>query len=203
MERGALHPLHRGVYAVGHPVITRRGRWMAAVLASGPEAVLSHRSAGVLWQLLRPSSKEIEVTRPRTCRGRPGVKVHRARVRPDEASTVDGIPVTGLSRTLLDLAGAVSRRMLERAWNEAEVLGLTDRVSVPDLLERYPRCRGSVALRSLLVGEESFRGLTQNEFEEAFAALIDTHGLPPRDSTRTWQFVAAFSGPTRCVGPSG
>lgn len=149
---------------------------MAAVLACGPGAVLSHRSAGRLWQLIRFSG-EVEVTRGNGWRGPRGIVVHRASLPEDERTVVDGIPVTGLSRTFFDLAAVLSRRHLERALNEAEVLRLTDRLSLSDLLERYPRRRGSAALRAILVDGEVLNGPTRNDFEERFAVLIEAHGV--------------------------
>ncbi|HSS05398.1 MAG TPA: DUF559 domain-containing protein [Solirubrobacterales bacterium] len=96
----------------------------------------------------------------------------------DERAVVDGIPVTTVPRTVLDLAAVVSRRQLERAFSEVEVQGLTDRLSIPDLLGRYPRRRGSAALRALLDDEVVARGVTKNDLEERFAALLDSCGLP-------------------------
>jgi very-short-patch-repair endonuclease len=91
---------------------------------------------------------------------------------------VEGIPLTTVPRTIVDLAAVLSMRQLERAFNEVEVQGLTDRLSIPDLLARYPRRRGSAALRSLLGDGTSARGVTKNDLEEDFASLIDTYGLP-------------------------
>ena len=89
---------------------------------------------------------------------------------------VDGIPVTSPFRTVFDLAAVLDRRGLERAWHEAEVRGLRDRVSLPMLLERYPGRRGARNLRALLEAAEPV-GFTRNDFEEAFVALVDAHGL--------------------------
>ena len=94
-RNGRMHRVHQGVYAVGHRLLTVRGRWMAAVLAGGPGAVLSHASAGALWELRRSSAALIDVTTRRTGRARPGLRIHRPRtLRPDETTTKDGIPVT-------------------------------------------------------------------------------------------------------------
>jgi predicted transcriptional regulator of viral defense system len=78
IERARLHPLHRGVYAVGHRKLTRAAMWMAAVLAAGDGTVLSHRSAAELWRIRDTSRRMVEVTAPRQRRPRPGLTVHRA-----------------------------------------------------------------------------------------------------------------------------
>jgi very-short-patch-repair endonuclease len=151
---------------------------MAAVLACGSSAVLSHRSAGRLWRLSRAGGGPLDVTRSSGWRGPRGVAVHRVPLLEDEWTVRDGIPVTGVSRTLLDLAAIVDRRQLERALNEAEVLRLTDRLSLPDLLERYPRRHGAATLRAVLADDEALGGPTRNELEDRFAALLDAHDLP-------------------------
>ena len=151
---------------------------MAAVLAGGPGAVLSHRSAGRLWGLLAAGPGPVEITRsggPRT--RRPGIVAHESELASDEIACSTGIPVTSPFRTLFDLAGALSERQLERAMNEADVRRLLDRVSLPQLLERYPGRRGVAKLRALLA-ERGPDGITRNEFEEAFVALLDATGLP-------------------------
>jgi hypothetical protein len=151
---------------------------MAAILACGPGAVLSHRSAGRLWRLVPGSNGSIEITREKGWRAPTGVHVHRACVPADERTVVDQVPVTSVSRTLLDLAAVLSKRQLERAMNEAEVLRLTDRLSLPDLLDRYPRRRGTAILRALLRDGAANRGVTVKELEEWFVAFIDRHSLP-------------------------
>jgi very-short-patch-repair endonuclease len=95
----------------------------------------------------------------------------------DEKTVEDGIPVTSPFRTILDLAAVLDRRGLERVMHEAEFRGLRDRVSLPILLERYPGRRGTRNLRELLESPEPV-GITRNDFEEAFLALIDAYGLP-------------------------
>jgi very-short-patch-repair endonuclease len=177
LDQGRLHELHRGVYVVGVRRISPRGRWMAAVLACGEEALLSHRSAGRLWGLLAPAGEWVDVTCPGRRVRRDGIVSHRASVPGDERETVDGIPVTSVFRTVFDLAAALDRRGLERALHEAEVRGLTDRVSLPVLLERYPGRRGARKLRALLDSGEPV-AITRNDFEEAFLALIDAYVLP-------------------------
>ncbi len=91
---------------------------------------------------------------------------------------VEGIPVTTVPRTVLDYAADASRRQVERALNEVEVRGLRDSLSIPDLLNRYPGRRGSAVLGKLLGESAGDRGVTRNDFEEAFVSLLDSHGLP-------------------------
>ena len=146
---------------------------MAATLAAG--GVLSHRSAAAHRRLLVYDGP-IEVTVPGKRKARAGFVVHRSVLPPDERTVLDGIPVTTTPRTLLDLAAVVSGRRLKRAVNEAEVLRLTDALSVPDLLHRYPGRRGTAALCAIEVrgGGE----VTRSELERRFLTLIEQFGLP-------------------------
>lgn len=186
IARGTLHRVHQGVYAVGHKSLTREGRLLAAVIACGPEAALSHRSAGQLWRVLPHAGILPEITRPPSARERPGIRVHRSTIAADERDVIDGIPVTSIHRTLLDLAGLLDRRRLERALNEAEVRRLTDRLSIPQLLARHPRRRGAATLRELLA-EKRHVDISRNDFEELFLALVVRSGLPrPRMNASLW-----------------
>jgi hypothetical protein len=151
---------------------------MAAVLACGEEAVLSHRSAGQLWGLVPRSGSVPEVTRTGSFRRRDGIQAHQARLAADEVESVDGIPATSVSCTLLDLAAVLSAREVERAVNEAEVRQLTSVLSIPDLLDRHPRRRGASVLRAIFRAHGEDLGVTRNEFEEGFLALVDRHNLP-------------------------
>ncbi len=151
---------------------------MAAVLACGDGAVLSHRAAGQLLGIIPLGRGQPEVTRPKGWRSQPGFIQHRSPLFPDEVELVAGIPVTGLSRTLFDLASILPQERLEAALNEAEVLGLTDRISVHMLLERYPRRHGTAVLRRLLRDEDVLRGITRRELEVRFAAVLATTDLP-------------------------
>lgn len=180
LRRGRLHRFHRGVYVVGYRRINRKGRWMAAVLASGSRACLSHRSAARLWGLIPRGDEWVEVTSPPPSRARRrGIVCHEGVVAADERLEVDGIPVTSPFRTVFDLAAVLKLRELERVWHEAEVQELRDRVSLPMLLERYPGRRGARNLRALLDDPEPV-GFTRNDFEEAFRALVADHGIQPR-----------------------
>jgi Protein of unknown function (DUF559) len=177
LVRGRLHPVHRGVYAVGHRVLTVYGRWMAAVLAHGPSAVLSHRSAASLWGLSRSTRSTIEVTADRRW-SRAGVELHRSGLPADETTTVDGIPVTSAPRTLLDLAAVLDAHALERALEQAEARRLTDHLSLDDLLIRHPRCPGAGALRRILAAGYTASTATRSELEDRFLAFLEARGLP-------------------------
>jgi very-short-patch-repair endonuclease len=150
---------------------------MAATLALGPDAVLSHRSAGELWEIAPRSGRAIEVTRVTSAWRRGSLIAHQSSIPEDERTLVDGIPVTTVPRTVLDFAGLAQRRQVERMLNEMEVRQLTDRLSIPDLLTRYPRRRGTAVLRELLGADVETGGVTRNDFEELFVRLIDGHGL--------------------------
>jgi very-short-patch-repair endonuclease len=108
---------------------------------------------------------------------RHGVVLHEARLLPDEVDEVDGIRVTSVFRTIFDLAAVVSKREVERAFHETEVRQLTDRVSLPQLLERHPGRRGAVSVREIL-GSGEPAGITQNDFEERFVTFLDDHEIP-------------------------
>jgi hypothetical protein len=151
---------------------------MAAVLSAGPDAVLSHRSAGSLWQILPPVSIVPEVTRPTRFHPRPGVRGHCGLLLPDEITRLNGIPVTSMPRTVLDVAALSTTAQLEKALNEIEVRGITDALSIPDLLDRYPRKRGSSKLRALFADEGAVRGVTRKELEARFSALLSATDLP-------------------------
>ena len=139
--------------------------------------MLSHRSAARLWRLLPPAAEVIDVICPsdRIVR-RKGIINHSFQLQDDEWMVRDGISVTSSFRTIFDLAGVVQMRELERAFHEAEARELTDRVSLPMLLERYPGRRGSKNLRTLLEARAPV-GITRNDFEEAFVALVDRYRL--------------------------
>jgi very-short-patch-repair endonuclease len=177
--RGNLVALYRGVYAVGHVALTARSRDLAAVLACGPGAVLSHRSAGAMWSIRRTSSPRIEVTAPRGRKGPAGITVHRSRViHSEDRAAVDAIAVTSVARTLVDLADVLSLGALKRAMNEAELLGLFDLAAVERTLERLPNRRGRGRLRRALQLYLPTAAFTRSKAERAFIRLWADHGLP-------------------------
>jgi very-short-patch-repair endonuclease len=125
IKAGRLHPLHRGVYLVGHAVPPPLALELAALLACGPTAALSHRTAGVLYRILPFWTGPIEITIPdRRCRPRPALRPYANQLDPTEVTTRHGLRLTSPARTLQDLATVLDPDSLERATNEAEVLRL-------------------------------------------------------------------------------
>lgn len=174
---GRLHGLWRGVYAVGRPSVSPHGRWIAAVLSCGDQALLSHRSAAALWGILRPFNDiDVEVVVPRdNVRRRPGITVHR-RTNASTRRVVDGIPVTDVVTTLVDLATCVGDALLVRAINQADHLDLIDAHELSSLVESLPRRSGLVRLRSLL--DEQGSGFADTLLELKFLRLVRVVGLP-------------------------
>jgi very-short-patch-repair endonuclease len=169
--------LHRGTYAVGYQPLTEKGRWMAAVFAAGPDAVLSHRSAGVLWRIVPRHTLIPEVARPRKFAALDRIVGHSMSLSADEVTVEDRIPVTTAARTVFDLAAISTPREVERAFHEMEVRRLWGSVSVKELVERHPGHRGVATLRALLASKRPV-GVTRNEFEERFVAVLDAYDLP-------------------------
>ena len=177
--RGNLVALHRGVYAVGHIALTVRSRELAAVLACGPEAMLSHRSAAALWGLRRTSSPRIEVTAPRGRKPRDGIVVHRSRVLAEEdRALVDTIPITSVARTLVDLADMLQSSSLGNAVNEAELLGLFDLGTLERTLERVAPRRGRGRLARVLQDYRPQPQFTRSAGERRLLRVCRDHGLP-------------------------
>jgi very-short-patch-repair endonuclease len=168
---GRLHRVHRGVYAVGHRGLSSEGKWLAAVLACGSAAVLSHRCAAGLWELLPPETGPVDVTvpglggRPR----RPGIRLHRSRsLTPAHTTRRKGIPVTTPARTIADLRRTVSAQQLRRAIRQAAVIGLN-------------------------IGRDVETDPTRSELEHRFLRLCRHHRLPrPDANVPVGRFVVDF-----------
>jgi very-short-patch-repair endonuclease len=156
---------------------------MAAVLAVGAGAVLSHRPAAALWDMRRSESARIEVSADRQRSSRRGITVHHTPLPSDEVTAVDGIPVTTVARTLLDLATVLPRAQLERALERAEGLRLASPTPLIALLSRYPTRQGTRVLRELC--ETVHPTLTRSELEERFLTFLDAHSLP-RPEVNVW-----------------
>ena len=167
---GRLHRVHHGVYAVGHRAMPPEGRWIAAVLACGPDAVLSHRSAASLWRLLPPASGPVDVTIPGLGgrRGRRGICIHRSETLTRNVTSKQGISVTRPARTIADLGRVVGPSTLRKAIRAAAVEGFE--IALP--------------------GSEP----TRSELEDAFLRLCRRHRLPmPDTNVRVGAFLVDFA----------
>jgi very-short-patch-repair endonuclease len=179
IEKGRLHPVHKGVYAVGRPELTQLGRWMAAVLACGDHAALSHESAAALWGI-RPPRERIDVSTPGK-RAPHGIVVHERRSL--DVRRRQNIPLTSVVQTLIDLAARLTRDKLEAAINEADKRRLTDPENLRRALGPMPRQPGLAILRDTL-DIRTFT-LTDSELERLFLPLAKAAGLP-KPLTRQW-----------------
>jgi very-short-patch-repair endonuclease len=183
VRAGWLHRVFRGVYAVGHPAISREARWLAAVLAGGEGAVLSHLSAAALWGLIAVDGGEADVIAGRGRKGQRGMRVHRAREAP-EATEHHGIAVTTPARTLLDLAATFTPANLERAFGEAQILQLLDEDALHEALARHPGRRGAARIRALV--DEPCLGIPRNVMERRFLKLCREARLPRPEVNHPW-----------------
>jgi hypothetical protein len=173
---GRLHRLHHGVYAVGHTVVKTEGRRLAAVLACGEGAVLSHRSAAAHWGLLESEATRTDVTIPRRRAGNATIRPHISRsLIACDTTTHQGIPITSVPRTLLDLAATVKPDRLERALAKAEHLELYDHRAITDLLARANGHRGTPRLTEATTLEPK---LTRSEWEVRLLKLVRDAALP-------------------------
>jgi predicted transcriptional regulator of viral defense system len=178
LQTGRLHRIHAAVYAVGHPLLSLKGQFMAATLAAGAGAAISHRSAAHLHGLLATTATKIHVSSPRRVERSRTLKPHQTRtLAPQDLTTVDDIPVTSVARTLLDLATVAPQRDVERALDQAEILRLFDLNAVDDVLARA-NGRDTKRLEAALRSQRDGPTLTRSELEEAFIALVDDAGLP-------------------------
>jgi very-short-patch-repair endonuclease len=202
VKRGRLHRVHRGVYAVGHPRLTFRGTLWAAVLACGgvDAAALSHRTAAAVWDLATPPARP-EVTTFAEHVSTSRIHVHRSHtLHPldDVVRQPDGLPVTSVARTLVDLAADVTPHRLERMCHRAELLRRLDAREVARLLDGSRR-RGAAGLRHALATlAPAEPDVTRSELEERFLALVADAGLPrPRVNATVAGYEVDFLWPRR------
>jgi hypothetical protein len=183
-----LHPLWRGVYAVGRPDVPPEGRWLAAVLACGRNAFLSDGSAAALWGIGGYEAGGVEVSvPPESLRRHPGIRVRRRRLAVDDVTERAGIPVTTPLRTVIDLATRLDSRRLEQAINE----GANRDLFTPDELREAVGARsGRPGIRRLrqVLDRRTFR-LTRSDLERRFLPIADAAGLPPPE---TRAFVSGY-----------
>lgn len=177
---GRLHRVHRGIYAVGHTATRRQAAYVAAVLAAGPGAALSHVSAAAWWEIRPWAHGRIHITVPTANgrRGHRGVVLHRARtLRPDEVTAHDGLAVTTVARTLLDVAATQPRHILDRAVEVA-----TDRrlvhADIHDVIAAHPTTANTRTLMKLLAYHGDSPQRRRSDFEAYVVDLCRTHGLP-------------------------
>jgi very-short-patch-repair endonuclease len=186
---GRLHPVHRGVYAVGRRDLTRHGEWMAAILACGEGAALSHDSAASLWGLSRERGATVHVSVARSADPRhDGIVVHRRLALPAaDLTRRESIPVTTPVRTLIDLGTRLPPWELEAAVNEADKLDLVDTDSLRAAVDDRRGQRGVGPLREILDRGEFV--LTDSELERRFLPIARRAGLP---NPRTQEHVNGF-----------
>lgn len=196
IKRGRLFPVSLGVYAVGWPALSQKRQWMAAVLAGGEEAALSHRSAAALWEIGAERPELIDVSVRRRCElHRPGIHF---RGRPSLAARNivrhDDIPVTSPIQTLLDLADELGSIPLERAVNDADKRGLVDPETLREKLSHYSGQAGARPLRRLL--DKLFFQLSDSDLEIYFRRIVKAAKLPmPLSKQRVNRFEVDFFWP--------
>lgn len=193
---GRLHRIHPAVYAVGRPELSRKGRWMAAVLVCGEGAMLSHESAAALWEI-RSAERAIEISVPVGKRPRPprSIILHRrTNLSAEDLSHYNGIPVTGLTLTLVDLAARLPADEVEAAVNEADKLDLIRPEKLRAMLDEALRRPGRGALKRIL--DRHTLHLTDSELERRFLRLVHKSGQPmPLTQARVNGFRVDFYWP--------
>jgi hypothetical protein len=173
---GRLHRVHHGVYALGHTLLRPEGHRLAAVLACGPGAVLSHRSAAAHWELRSTSQELIDVTATRARHQVPAIRLHTSRSLDAQDTTChEGVPITTVHRTLLDLAATVRSDQLENALAHAMHLHLYDQRAVDDVIARSNGHRGTKILEEATRQEPQ---ITKSMWEIRMLALVRRAGLP-------------------------
>jgi hypothetical protein len=181
VRTGRLRRLYRGVFAFGHDRLRPEGRWIAAVMACGPGAVMSHTSAAQLWGIRQSNSALVDVTVP-SQHGRvrrAGIRIHRsARLAADEVTECRGIPVTTVARTLLDLADVLHPQALRRVITEAEYRDLFDLTVVNAVVENNPGRRGAKLMRAV----EAAGHRTRSRLEDRFLAFMEHWGVEEPES---------------------
>lgn len=177
---GRVHRIHQRVYSLTPRAMTERGRFMAAVLACGSDAVLPHRSAAYLWGLVDDWEPPIDVTAPnRRGRSPEGVAAHRdGSLQPIDKTTLYGIPCTTVARTILDFAAVEPEWKVRKAVAEAEVLQILDKSKLRALLKRSRRRRGVARLRLILDTIDPQTKRTRSELERLFLGMCEKHEVP-------------------------
>jgi very-short-patch-repair endonuclease len=177
---GRLHRIHQRVYSLTPRVMTERGTFMAAVLACGPDAVLSHRSAAYLWGLVDQWEGPIDVTAPnRRGRSPDGVAAHRdGSLQPIDKTTRHGVPCTSVPRTVLDFAAIAPEWEVRKVVAEGEVLGILDQSKLRAPLKRSRRRRGVARLRLILDTIHPQTKRSRSELERLFLQMCAKRDVP-------------------------
>jgi hypothetical protein len=180
LRSGRLRLIHRGVYALGPGPLVQRGHWLAAVLAYGEGATLSHLSAAALWGLAGPRGPA-HVTSGHGRPGRAGIRLHRTKLAPDERVLHDRIPVTTVARTIFDAAEIVDEQQLGGIWEEADRLKLLQLREVETVCERNPGRRALRQIQPLLAAAMA-PTVTRSPLEDRFAAFCRHYGIPAAET---------------------
>ena len=172
VRAGRLHPLYRGVYAAGHNRLSQEGKWLAAVLAAGKGAVLSHEAAARHWLMWRRRTQRIDVTVPGQRRPRQGFTIHRARTLDAQDVTIHkGIPITTPARTLVDLAAILTPHQLANVIHEAAYRDRFDEAATRDAMARAAGrelSRLDAALNAHASGSAGTRSDAEDRFLETW-----------------------------------
>ncbi len=177
IRTGRLYPVYPGVYAVGRPPSTPLERVAAALLACGPGAALSHRSAGTLWGWWKRWDTPFHVIVPGDRRP-DGIVTHRpAGLTPRDLTVQLGLRVTSPARTALDCAPRLSEAQLARAVNEGRLARHLSIEALADVAERFPRHRGAAKITAIVAAHHG-DGPTRSPLEDEFAPFCREHGLP-------------------------
>lgn len=186
-RRGQLHVLYRGVYAVGHRELPRNGRALAACWSAGPRGLLFDVAAAAHHGVRGSSSArwDIALSQASAWTGQPGIRPHAiSTLLPEDITCVEGVPVTTLARTVVDLAARHPARTVEKVLNEMVTMDLYDQRALDALLSR-PYLRGTKQLESILGRQQAGTTITKSELEELLIALCDSHGIP-RPQMNAW-----------------
>jgi very-short-patch-repair endonuclease len=198
---GRLRIVTHGVYAVGHSLLPPLGRSMAAVLVSGSDAVLSHGSAAALWGIRAPRPGPVHVSTPRKGTSSSFTQRHHRVLPADEATVHEAIPVTTVPRTVLDLAATASVDEVEVVIRQVEFLRQYDRLSLLDLIERYPGRRGVARVKAALARIEALpAGRVRSPLEAKFLPFLRRHRLP-RPRLNDWITVGSRRYQVDCHWP--
>jgi Transcriptional regulator, AbiEi antitoxin/Protein of unknown function (DUF559) len=180
---GRLHRVHHGVYALGHALLRPEGHRLAAVLACGPGAVLSHRSAAAHWELLATAQERIDVTATRARHAVPGIRLHTSRsLDAQDTTRHEAIPITTVPRTLLDLAATARNDQLENALAQAMYLQLYDQRAIDDVIARANGHRGTSVLKQATRKDPQ---ITKSMWEVRMLGLVRAAGLPEPITNRS------------------